>query len=401
MQRALVILYGTAFRTYQDLDPLKCNDFWQNLASESHNDFFIFLKKQYNIEVDITYALNNKNSKEIFNKLNEYYSSNCSIIEQKEQLEHPLNFSHPWMRKHAKGFKYFLGAHCLFQCIQKYLANNIFKEKSRLSKYEFIFILRIDIFLKEYFWTNCFNPKSNTISYPFKHSTPYICDVFFFIPRRFFTSIQSLYLWHDCLQHLTKCGTEPEYFKSNLFYGLNERERENIIFNPDYVAPYINTWHMCSTYRKNIKMGFPNTYWNPLYINSRIQNFIFNKDQKEIIVDEFYKGNCLNYCKSFQKFAKESSYEERFESTKFTFNTATQISRVAHYNDLMNVKLSKSTIHIKNSIFYAKSRIDLYVAKKLIKNCLIHKIKFKENSINLCNFSVKRFLKSSKKINSL
>lgn len=405
MKKALIVLYGTAFRSYLNGDNIPESEeytkAWQSMASDSHVDFFNFLKKQYNIEVDITYALNNKNSEEIYNELNKKYYKKKFIIKEKSECFAPKYHTQTINTKSFRGsLQHIHNAHNLFQNVQKYLGDKIFKDKKWLAKYEFVFILRIDIFLKEYFWINCFNPESKAISYPYRANGDYICDVFFFIPKYFFNSIGSLYLWHDCFQCLVKGGTESRHFDDNIFYNLNEYQRADIIFNPNYISPYIDSWHQCRTYTFEDEYSLP-YMWNPLYLNSRKHSFIYDKIQKKFIIDEFCKINYLNYSKSFQKFSRTHYINPNFVVENFSYNLLRRAAACGRAHVLMFCKLRKDSIHAKNFLLYEKKTTDFYTTKKLIKNCLIYKIKFQENSINLCNFSSKSFFKSLKKINNL
>jgi hypothetical protein len=92
------------------------------------------------------------------------------------------------------------------------LANNSIKDIENIFKFDFIFVSRIDLFLKKYFINN-FNPFSTKITFPsicWVHDSVYknlprVNDTMLFIPKQYFDKIiTKTYLSHEAWYYFQK-----------------------------------------------------------------------------------------------------------------------------------------------------------------------------------------------------
>jgi hypothetical protein len=133
----------------------------------------------------------------------------------------------------------------------------IMDNKHYLRKYDFVFYFRIDLFLKDHFFMDVFNPRWNTIRFPsicwkqgsIHNGKPRVNDMMLFIPKPFFDHIDNISLCHDAW-----------YLFSN---DLNIKESDMDVM--------IHTYHDSDTEKD----------WNPLYhIVNRPESTIWHSENE-------------------------------------------------------------------------------------------------------------------------
>lgn len=139
------------------------------------------------------------------------------------------------------------------------LFHNSINKINNIEKYDFIFYVRIDLFLKEKF-IDVFNPTVNMILYPticWKHDSkvgkdPRVNDTSLFIPKKYYCYIKNIVLGHELWHHLMNT--------TNLTY--NDMDT------------MINTYHDSDSFKD----------FNPLY-------FIVNRNETTVFHSENYIFN--------------------------------------------------------------------------------------------------------------
>jgi len=182
--KGVFILYGESFRDggqFSRITATKRSLPLQIKASKSHMDFCKFVKKQYNIDLDIiihTYATKYEHIlKKIYN--------NPQYISSKELIGNT-------------------------NCAQ--MAVDLIKKE-----YDFVFFTRMDIYIKPQFYT-LFNPYWNKINFLSQNFTSWECGfypknypiinpIIKFIPKKYFKVLKKIDIGHSALKSYI------EYFK--------------------------------------------------------------------------------------------------------------------------------------------------------------------------------------------
>jgi hypothetical protein len=174
--KGLILLIGESFRQGCSTSRERDTDdsfFTQKQASERHVQFLKYLKNDKNIELEVivnTYKTRfEDNLKEWYGDFLVEYISNENLL----GLEN--------------------------------LLNNVTKKIDK-TKYDFVFAIRIDIYLKAMFFER-FDPNWNRITFSqicwtkccrTLNNEPRVSDVIIFVPKRlFYLFDRYLYLWHD------------------------------------------------------------------------------------------------------------------------------------------------------------------------------------------------------------
>lgn len=188
MNKCLICLIGECFREGSNQSRTMDTNYGYNKqkeSTESHNKLINKLKKlNYNVDI----AINTYNTK-FKNEILTWYPN---IVFH--------NFT-------SDNYGY-------FQNVVHNSLQNIFNNVD-IYKYDFIFILRFDIFIKDTL-IDMFNPKWSKIMYPFAvymeyspFQFPFVSDTFCFIPNLFFSKIiNNTYniLNHHCWRELINNG---------------------------------------------------------------------------------------------------------------------------------------------------------------------------------------------------
>jgi hypothetical protein len=202
-------LGGQATRTRGGIDSFKR----QKIATESHINFFNFIKERHNIDTHVLI-----NSYKIDNEYDDIFLS--------------------WYQRFLKF--YFLNDN-QFGSENMLVEDTLSKlSKIDLADYDFILFIRPDFYLKEYF-SKVFNPDSDKVlyahidsGYPCEDgSIPYVCHSITYVPKRFFTLLlnKKVWNWHTSAIEL-----------------INFVTAEDIDF-------FTNTLHLCCS----------SLDWNPIY----------------------------------------------------------------------------------------------------------------------------------------
>jgi hypothetical protein len=227
--KGLIVLIGESFRdglsTTRERDTDNSYEL-QKKACESHIRFFDNLKNNQNIDVEI-----------IINTYKTRFEEDLKCWYQQYLIEYNSNDNLIGLEN---------------------LLNNITKRIDK-TKYDFVFAIRIDLFLKDHFLEK-FDPNWNRITFSqicwakccrVVGNNPRVSDVVLFIPKRLFYLFDNyLYLWHDSWIN----------YKYN--YGLTN----------DDLNLMIDTYHDSDSWQD----------WNPLY-------YMVSREESKIWHSEGYK----------------------------------------------------------------------------------------------------------------
>ena len=174
--KGLLLLIGESFREGLQNERKRdtTNSFYtQKMASESHIDFCNYMKEKHNVSMDI--FINTYDTK--YEKELKSWYPNCKYKSNKE-------------------------------LIGKKLAQDAVNEIDK--GYDFIFLTRMDIFIKPYFYA-IFNPKWKTIRFicqnytkfscGFRNQCPMINPTFQYIPKNNFKVLTNINLEHEAWEH--------------------------------------------------------------------------------------------------------------------------------------------------------------------------------------------------------
>lgn len=132
------------------------------------------------------------------------------------------------------------------------LLQNSLREIQHLEQYDFVMVLRIDIYLKEQFLETC-NPNENCILFPSICFLPHhICrrhprinDMMLFIPKKYYRYIPHLRMNHDCWAHLME-HTDLTYDDLDTMVHTYHDSDSAKDYNPLYYIvnrPQCTHWH--------------------------------------------------------------------------------------------------------------------------------------------------------------
>ena len=279
--KLLLVLNGESYRSGSQMTRTRGTSNYyerQMLASMSHIKMINAIKYKYDIDTDVlinTYTLNDNDD----NKLIDIYkSNNVNIVRS--------NF-----HKH------------LFNCEHDILNNNYDNtiDLNNTHEYDYIFYVRIDLFLKKYLIENVsFNSEKICFSHMDSNQTLNVDDIkvfhgMFIIPKKFFSVIYNRIIYNS---------THQMYI--NLL--KNNISRDNVEF-------MVNTGHVCSSdlgwnplyiqvgrfYRieYNIHLPYQNTC--SYYYDNQKKNFVFDNDKTINYWNNYIRINELdenNYVKS-------------------------------------------------------------------------------------------------------
>lgn len=192
-------------------------------ASNSHIFFMDYILKKYNL-----------------NKLSTFISTYHSCFDQDL-----LNIYKNYLVGH-KFYSNLIGLNNLFHETINSIEN--------IHNYDFVFYVRIDLFLKQFFM-EAFNPTMNTIVFPticfIPHHKcgpdPRVNDVCLFIPKKYYHYLNKININHDCWHDLVRRN------------GLNYNDLDVMI----------NTYHDSDSHKD----------YNPLYsIVNRSESNVFHSN---------------------------------------------------------------------------------------------------------------------------
>jgi len=180
--KGLLIIIGESFRTGKQgtrLRGLPNSYDGQIKACTSHVHFIKKMKDIHDVDMDIIFQTYNTNYDKDIIKIYENYLIKYKFYEN------------------------VIGLNNLF--------HNSILDISDINIYDFIFYIRIDLFLKDFF-TEIFNPHYKTITFPsicFKKfdrigKDPRVNDTMLFIPKKYFTYIKSITINHDTWRNLVR-----------------------------------------------------------------------------------------------------------------------------------------------------------------------------------------------------
>lgn len=234
-KKALVVLYGQPFRNGNGfnlkIDQKILNN--QFICTQTHLDFFKFIKEKYNINIE-TIFFTYKDAGVLIHFLKEAYNyiEDKSIFYKDRSRHPPARFMLNWVSRD----------------VSKLLKTDF------CSEYEFVFLLRFDVALDSFFYQNYFDPyeKKLKMAFPvFWGGYLQSADLFFYIPKNLFNKIPNFYAWHSCYVSLLK--------------NKNITHKEI-----DY---YLMSRHSC-----NVRMSWNPLFWIPHRKNSDILfNHIFTE----------------------------------------------------------------------------------------------------------------------------
>jgi len=174
--KGLLLLTGEAFREgIQGIHKRDTKNSFhpQKMASESHIDFCNYLKEKHGIKMDI--------------------------------------FIRTYDTKYEKELKSWY-PNCKYKSTKELMGNKILQDAvNEIDKdYDFIFMTRMDIFIKPYFYS-VFNPKWKTIHFFSQNFTAWNCGmngryplvnpIFRFIPKTYFHVLTNIDVSHDGWKH--------------------------------------------------------------------------------------------------------------------------------------------------------------------------------------------------------
>lgn len=130
--------------------------------------------------------------------------------------------------------------------------NSIIDNKNDLNKYNFIFYFRIDLFLKDHFFS-IFNPSWETIRFPticwilynVYNGKPRVNDMMLFIPNKFFDHLDNMPICHESwyiFYHDLKIDDNDMDVMINTYHDSDSQKD----FNPLYYIvnrPENTVWH--------------------------------------------------------------------------------------------------------------------------------------------------------------
>jgi hypothetical protein len=152
-------------------------------------------------------------------------------------------------------YKDYLVGHKIYETLiglPKLFKNSVMDNKDNLQNYDFIFYLRIDLFLKDHF-IDIFDPNWNTIKFPticwIKFNThkgkPRVNDVMLFIPKKFFDYLDNIPICHEAWYILTNELHISDNDMDVMINTYHDSDSEKD-FNPLYYIvnrPESTTWH--------------------------------------------------------------------------------------------------------------------------------------------------------------
>jgi hypothetical protein len=218
--RGLLLITGEAFREGMQGSRTRDTDASfqpQKMASESHVDFCNYIKEKYGVKIDI--FINTYDTK--YEKELKSWYPNCKY----------------------KSNKTLLGPKLVQNAV-----NEIDKD------YDFIFLLRPDIFIKPYFYS-VFNPKWKTIHFFSQNYTRWKCGMsgpyplvnstFQFIPKKYIQVCTNIVFDHDAWQHYHEIFHIPQSkmdFMVNTYHDADSYKDYNPYYR--YVGrPECTVWH--------------------------------------------------------------------------------------------------------------------------------------------------------------
>lgn len=156
--------------------------------------------------------------------------------------------------------------------------NTIIDNKNDLNTYDFVFYFRIDLFLKDHFINNIFNPKWNTIMFPticWKRDSTYngkprVNDMMLFVPNKFFDYLDNMPICHESWYIFTNKLDIDDNDLDVMINTYHDSDSEKD-FNPLYYIvnrPETTIWHS----------------ENEIFTKSLIEKFtVFKKNNYNII----------------------------------------------------------------------------------------------------------------------
>jgi hypothetical protein len=271
--KLLLVLNGESYRSGSQMTRVRGTKNYierQMLACNSHIKLINEIKNKYNIETDIiihTYRLNENDDN---NLINFYKNHNINVIS--------VNFLH---------------SVCKNEC--DFLNLTYDKINEHLLKYDFCLLVRIDLYLKEFFIKNII--FDNKIRFPHLDSNTNIeisnqngeflvCHAIIYYPKKYFLVIQNRIVYnstHSIYNNLVK-------------FGINHKE----------IDFFVETLHICSTdiasnpiycqvgrkYKINFNYdGVNNVYY--LY-DKHLNKLILNKELVLLKWDQYNNNNTEN-----------------------------------------------------------------------------------------------------------
>ena len=353
----------------------------QIIASKSHINLIEFLINKFNLNKnDIKVMLTTYNTKFNNNLINIYkdylFSNSVNIVPENQRV----------------------GITNLFN----YTFNKIKNIKELI---DFIFLIRIDLFLKKDFY-NIIDLNWNTINFtcncwnecPKCDGHPRINDTMFFFPKKYFNYLNKIILFHTTWEFLIK-NTDLTY--DDLDYMIKTYHDSNTQndFNPYYRIvnrPECQTWHSEGTifnkndFKKKLALIYFGISYLENYYNKTI-NKIYNID---------YKKQQQNHIDFIHRYFKKLNYDiDIFISTNEENNYNKNILHEYNAKDIKyccnddtnNAAISRN-IKVKNGIEmclnYANKNNINYNHVLLTRFDIEFKINFINSNINLKKLNI-------------
>lgn len=242
--KGLFIFLGESFRTGGQFSRIRGEEssvFGQKMACESHSKFIKHISKKYSIDIHVHISTYNTPYNELL--LSFYENPTYTFYEN------------------------LIGLNALFH-------------NSINTDYDFIFYLRIDLFLKQRLF-DIFDPTSMSILFPsvcfIPHERvnghPRISDTMLFIPKRYFDYIKNMEVGHDAWYILMR-DTDLTYRDMDTLLDTYHDSDSEKDFNPIYYMVNRNESNRFHT--KNIL--FDKNIFNPTYmsLNIALHGFVRN-----------------------------------------------------------------------------------------------------------------------------
>lgn len=252
--KGLILLIGESFREGGQYSRLRDTEIGKNtqfIATESHVNF---IKKLNEFGIETNVIINTYETK-YENELKSWYNKNIIKILINDEL---------------------IGI--------KNLVNNALKS-IETNNYDFIIVIRIDLFLKEQFVTNIINKiNCNKILFPFitwtkdceYNNCPRVADTILFIPKKYFyltREEKQIYLSHDA------------WYLNKINYGLSSSDMDVMIYtfhDSDSSKDFNPLYYMVSRSETNNWFSDPNVIFDP---NIDINKYKNQQNQQKQIVD--------------------------------------------------------------------------------------------------------------------
>jgi hypothetical protein len=209
--KGLIVFLGESFRF--GITGTRCRGVSESFseqiaASNTHISFIKHIKNKYNLDISI-----------FISTYHTQYDNDLLDVYKEYLIDHDM-------------YDDVIGLNNL-------LHNSI--KRINIQNYDFVFFIRIDLFLKDYFF-EIFNPNINMILFPTicwkegyitKKNHPRINDTMIFVPKKYYDYFKDIDLCHDCWEILIE-NTDLKYDDMDAMIHTYHDSDSNKDFNPLY-----------------------------------------------------------------------------------------------------------------------------------------------------------------------